>query len=71
LGLGASASYPRSLDQVPEVRRRLRDANLPMKGGRAIANSIVTLPTHAYCPVDLPARIRRAFDEFLADDVAS
>lgn len=65
--LGASASYPRPLDQVPEVGRRLRGRNGPMTGGQAVASSIITLPTHFYCPPDLPKRIGQALGECLGD----
>jgi perosamine synthetase len=62
-GIGATASYPRALVDVPEVARRLVNAHDAMHGAREVANTIVTLPTHAYCPADLPQRIASVIQE--------
>jgi dTDP-4-amino-4,6-dideoxygalactose transaminase len=56
-GIGATASYPSALNDVPEVARHLPAIDLEMPGARQVANTIVTLPTHAYSPADLPARV--------------
>lgn len=56
-GIGASASYPLSLADVPEVRARLAPGHKDCPAARTIAASIVTLPTHAYCPPDLAERV--------------
>lgn len=57
-GIGATASYPCALIDVPEVRAMLRDP-APTPGARQLASQIVTLPTHGYCPEDLGERVRR------------
>lgn len=59
-GIGATASYPCALCDVPEVARTLPQTDLLMPGAQRVASSIVTLPTHPYCPPDLPARVRKA-----------
>ncbi|MBL8270478.1 DegT/DnrJ/EryC1/StrS family aminotransferase [Steroidobacter sp.] len=56
-GIGATASYPSALCDVPEVARTLPQSDLTMPAAQRVANSIVTLPTHPYCPSDLPARV--------------
>ena len=56
-GIGATASYPLALMDVPEVARRLPRDQLPTPGAREVARSIVTLPTHAYSPSDLGQRV--------------
>ena len=55
-GIGATASYPQALIDVPEVARRLPRDQRPTPGARELASRIVTLPTHGYCPADLPSR---------------
>lgn len=63
-GIGATASYPEALIDVPEVARALSD--IPdQSGARTIARTIVTLPTHAYCPADLGSRVRAIVDRTL------
>ncbi|HEX7011765.1 MAG TPA: DegT/DnrJ/EryC1/StrS family aminotransferase [Steroidobacteraceae bacterium] len=57
-GIGASASYPCALIDVPEVRALLREPS-PTPGARQLASQIVTLPTHGYCPGDLGERVRQ------------
>jgi perosamine synthetase len=57
-GIGATASYPQALPDVPEVARRAVNAGDPFPGARAVAARIVTLPTHGYCPADLAERVR-------------
>lgn len=57
-GIGATASYPLALCDVPEVARVLPADDRDMRGARQVANTIVTLPTHPYCPPDLAARVR-------------
>lgn len=56
-GIGATASYPNALCDVPEVASLLPASDLDMPGARRVASSIVTLPTHAYSPANLPARV--------------
>lgn len=59
-GIGATASYPCALCDVPEVARTLPQSDLRMPAAQRVAASIVTLPTHPYCPPDLPARVSKA-----------
>jgi dTDP-4-amino-4,6-dideoxygalactose transaminase len=56
-GIGATASYPQALIDVPQVARRLPGDQRPTPGAREVANRIVTLPTHGYSPPDLAPRI--------------
>ena len=56
-GIGATASYPNAWCDVPEVAAKLPESDRNMPGARRVAESIVTLPTHAYCPPDLPTRV--------------
>jgi perosamine synthetase len=65
-GIGATASYPQALIDVPEVARVLAPAQATQDGAKAVARSIVTLPTHAYCPPDLPERVRAIAERALA-----
>jgi dTDP-4-amino-4,6-dideoxygalactose transaminase len=62
-GIGASASYPSALADIPEVRTKLPLADNSCPGARRIASTILTLPTHAYCPPSLPVRVRKVIDE--------
>ena len=67
-GIGATASYPRALIDVPEVATRLARDQRPTPGAREVASRIVTLPTHGYCPPDLAQRVVKVAegsDEFL------
>ena len=47
-GIGATGSYPASLVDVPEVRSSLAGQPGPAPGGRRVASTILTLPTHPY-----------------------
>lgn len=62
-GIGATASYPSALADIPEVRAKLPPADTDYTGARRIASTILTLPTHAYCPPDLPERVRKVINE--------
>jgi len=55
-GIGATASYPNALIDVPEVTRRLPGDQAPTPGAREVASRILTLPTHGYSPPDLASR---------------
>ena len=57
-GIGATASYPSSLADVPKVRARLAPDADSTPGARMVAERILTLPTHAYSPPDLADRVR-------------
>jgi perosamine synthetase len=65
-GIGATASYPKALCDVPEVAARLPAADRECPGARTVAASILTLPTHAYCPPDLATRVRGILAQALA-----
>ncbi len=64
-GIGATASYPLSLADVPEVIARVPAADRSCPGARRRASTIVTLPTHAYCPPDIADRARKTLIECL------
>jgi perosamine synthetase len=57
-GIGATASYPCALIEVPQVRARLAADSPETPGARDVAARILTLPTHAYSPADLAQRVR-------------
>ena len=56
-GIGATASYPRALVDVPEVASRLARDQRPTPGALDLASRIVTLPTHGYSPPNLGRRV--------------
>ena len=58
-GIGATASYPASLADVPELRPHLVNPEARASGGRYVAQRIVTLPTH---PFVTSADVARAID---------
>ncbi len=62
-GIGATASYPAALIDVPEVAARIRVASEDFAGARHVAAHIVTLPTHPYCPGTLAADVRGIFEQ--------
>lgn len=57
-GIGATASYPRALIDVPQVVQRMAIDQRLTPGAREVAARIMTLPTHAYSPPNLADRIR-------------
>jgi perosamine synthetase len=61
-GIGATASYPLSLGDVPEVVSRLPAQDRHCEAAREVARTIVTLPTHAYCPPDVATRVRAVLE---------
>lgn len=71
VGIGASASYPRALADVPEAAAGLPAGDLDTPVARAVASRIVTLPTHPLCPPQLPELARNAFERVCADQHAS
>jgi perosamine synthetase len=56
-GVGATASYPQALADVPELQSQLLDVDREQPGARAVAASILTLPVHPYCPPGYGQRI--------------
>jgi len=61
-GIGATASYPSALNRVPQVAALLPPSDLQQPGAEQVAETIVTLPTHAYVPEDAGKRIRAIVD---------
>lgn len=47
-GIGATASYPTAINDVPEVSGALSSEDRDARGGRDVAGRILTLPTHGY-----------------------
>lgn len=47
-GIGASTSYPGSIIDIQEIKDSLTSNQNDAKGGRMVAEQIVTLPTHPY-----------------------
>lgn len=47
-GIGATASYPTAISDVPELQDHLRSGEREAMRGREVALRIVTLPTHGY-----------------------
>ena len=65
-GIGATASYPSSLADVPQVAARLPASGQAFPGAREVASTIMTLPTHAYCGPAVAERVRRELLQCLA-----
>jgi len=52
---------------VPEVIALIEPQDRDTPGAREVASRIMTLPTHPYTPMDLPARVRQlVFDALRA-----
>jgi dTDP-4-amino-4,6-dideoxygalactose transaminase len=66
-GIGATGSYPSALCDVPEVAQHVPSTDQDLPGAREIARTIVTLPTHPFCPPDLADRIARTVRGILGD----
>jgi len=65
-GIGATASYPQALIDVPEVALRLPPDQIATPGAREVARRIVTLPTHGYSPPNLAVRVAEIAQEICA-----
>jgi perosamine synthetase len=65
-GIGATASYPLALCDVPQVMARLPAGDRDCPGAREVAATLVTLPTHAYCPPDHAARVLAVVERCLS-----
>jgi dTDP-4-amino-4,6-dideoxygalactose transaminase len=65
-GIGASASYPSSIADIPELQGRFA-GNARPAGGRYVAERIVTLPTHGFVR---PADVERTL-QLVARDAES
>lgn len=64
-GIGATASYPLALADVPEVSAQVPAPERDCPVARRIAQTIVTLPTHGYCKPDTARRVRAVLAECL------
>ncbi len=47
-GIGATASYPSAINDIPQLRELLQPDDRHLPGGRDLAKRILTLPTHVY-----------------------
>jgi len=47
-GIGATASYPTAISDIPELLGVLRPEDRKASGGRDLARRVLTLPTHGY-----------------------
>jgi perosamine synthetase len=59
-GIGATCSYPEALCDVPEGKSVIVNSASSFLGARKVSATIVTLPTHPFCPENLPQRILTA-----------
>lgn len=66
-GIGASASYPTAIIDVPELSDQLRSGSGTAGGGRTVARRIVTLPTHGYVTAQDQARMAEVISGVLGD----
>lgn len=66
IGVGATASYPAAVVDIPEVREHLVRDNFDTPAARDVASRIVTLPTHPYVTSKHIDRIRDAFAKFFS-----
>lgn len=65
-GVGATTSYPKALSDVPELAAHLQAEDLAIPGARQVADRIVTLPVHPYCPPDYALRVARTLESAFA-----
>jgi UDP-2-acetamido-2-deoxy-ribo-hexuluronate aminotransferase len=56
-GIGATASYPTAISEIPELLGALRPEDRKVPGGRDLARRVLTLPTHGYVTVQDQDRI--------------
>jgi perosamine synthetase len=56
-GIGATASYPTAVSDVPQLQSVLPDEDREAGGGRDVARRILTLPTHGYVTEQDQSRI--------------
>jgi UDP-2-acetamido-2-deoxy-ribo-hexuluronate aminotransferase len=47
-GIGATASYPRPINEISEIQNIIVNKGCSFPGGKRVATEIVTLPTHPY-----------------------
>jgi dTDP-4-amino-4,6-dideoxygalactose transaminase len=66
-GIGATASYPSALNDVPELQSLLQPEDREIPGGRELAKQILTLPTHSYVTGEDQDRIATIMAEVLGE----
>lgn len=66
-GIGATASYPTAISDVPELRDHIRNGEREVVGGREVARRIVTLPTHGYVTLQDHERMVKVVASLLQD----
>ena len=70
-GIGATASYPTAISDVPELRDHIRNGEREVVGGRDVARRIVTLPTHGYVSLQDHERMVMVVASLLGDSYGS
>jgi dTDP-4-amino-4,6-dideoxygalactose transaminase len=65
-GIGATASYPTAISDVPQLQGMLPSEDQEARGGRDIARRILTLPTHGYVTEQDQARIAAVIEAVLS-----
>jgi perosamine synthetase len=69
-GFGATASYPAALADVPELVGKLNEEDRRAPGARQVAQRIMTLPVHPYCPPGYAARVAQVLESASAAQFA-
>ncbi|MCP9469217.1 MAG: DegT/DnrJ/EryC1/StrS family aminotransferase [Nitrospira sp.] len=64
-GIGATASYPSAINDIPQLRNLLQLEDQKISGGRDLAKQILTLPTHGYVTEEDQDRIAAIIGETL------
>ncbi|MCP9450833.1 MAG: DegT/DnrJ/EryC1/StrS family aminotransferase [Nitrospira sp.] len=64
-GIGATASYPSAINDIPEIQDLLKCEDREISGGRDLAKQILTLPTHGYVTEEDQDRIAAIIGETL------
>lgn len=65
-GIGATASYPTAINDIPELQRFLQGSDRKAIGGRDLARRILTLPTHGYVTEQDQDRIAAVIEDVLS-----
>jgi dTDP-4-amino-4,6-dideoxygalactose transaminase len=64
-GIGATASYPSAINDIPQLQSLLQLEDQKISGGRDLAKQILTLPTHGYVTEADQDRIVAVIEETL------
>lgn len=64
-GIGATASYPSAINDIPQLQSLLQSEDQKISGGRDLAKQILTLPTHGYVTEADQNRIVAVIEETL------